>query len=249
MNLKQVAILGSAALLLGLIGCGKEESSGSSSDSDSGSSALPGSRSYSPRLSDADDAKALAVSGSRLVKAIISESLTGIEIFPHNDENDGLDPSNTGMINSRTYSTSTDYWKALFDIEHQTSADWAPLIDRENLPCVWGEVRPPAKAGELQPNNNAWIVVSGLSLSNSSCNMPVLVSWNVKTDQFILCGEVRASEMNSLVKIDGDYAVVVWMDGSSRVLKAKNQMIRLAEFYKSSDVHVPEGTTLRYLAP
>lgn len=199
---------------------------------------------------------AMSINGSNIVKKIVAENLTGIDIWPHNDENDGLDSSNTGMINSQTYSTSTDYFKKLFDIDNQTSTTWAPLIDKEELTKLWGFGVPPAQAGNLQANNVAWTIASGVSESNSPGKLPVMVSRNLDTSTFAKSGNETMSskktERPSLTKKPQPFGekgcVVVYKDGQGAFFESKNAT--LAEIYKDSPtITIPEGTTLKYLEP
>lgn len=200
---------------------------------------------------------AMSINGSNIVKKIVAENLTGtMDIWPHEDEQDGLDPANQGMINSQSYGTSTEYFKKLFDIDHQTQKDWAPLIDKEELPKLWGFGVPPAQAGNLQQNNVAWTIASGVSQSNAEDGLPVLISRNTDTSTFVKSGtetmSTKKTEKPSLTKFPQPFGekgcVIVYKSGVGAFFEQKNAT--LAEIYKNTPtITIPEGTQIKYIEP
>ncbi len=153
------------------------------------------------------------------------------------------------------YASSTEYFKKLFEIDRQTSAEWKPYIDGKLLEYVWGIGATPAPPGHLRPENVGWIVVAGASGID---NIPAFVSANVNPDMLIVKGTVdtvRDNRQIPLGKANGapmdlymnKGAVVVYNDGSAKTFMAEEFTIR--NVYNSKVVRIPEGVTLKYLKP
>ncbi len=197
------------------------------------------------------NASAMSMEGAKLVKGIMMQNVgrgTKSELWPHLTEDDGLDPTDTEDIAGSVYSTSTDYFKALFDIGNQTGYDWAPYVDRDLLRCLWSGpfASPQRRPGELASESVAWTIAAGFPQGTEG-TLPVLISSNVDTSSFAISGDCDMSR-HTPVRCTGDFAVVVYLNGSARVFDAKG--LTLADIYSQQpNMSFPEGIKLKYLHP
>ena len=128
------------------------------------------------------------MNGKKIVDGIIAANMDRQKVgkpsvWPHNDENDGKSKDATDIA-GKSYGTSTEYFKELFDIQHQTDGDnWRPYIDGYEPGWISGAGVAPHQPGNIQQANNAWIVASGITDEMGSF-MPVLVSRNADTAKF-----------------------------------------------------------------
>ena len=196
---------------------------------------------------------AMSMNGSKLVKAIVAKSVSGNDVWAHNDS-DGGKSDDTDMINGQDFGTSTDYFKKLFDIENETSSSWRPWIDGELKSTLWGFGVPPAKAGSLQQNSVGWTFVKGMP-ADAPGTIPVMVSRNVATDSFAKQGTTDMSSKKDVVGLkefpspfSDKGAVVIYKSGSGQALEARDA--RLCDIYKDQPVvNFTDGVTLEYMKP
>lgn len=201
----------------------------------------------------------MAIQGSNLIKGIMAGNIDRIAkgkptLWPHRTEADGLNSQDTDDIAGTPYGTSTEYFKALFDIQNQTSGDrWRPYIDVD-VKYLWGCGVGAATPGNLQQNNVAWTIVSGVTEEMDS-KIPALVTRNMDTSQFAVSAEKNMSTKTTEVTLGGTYpqpfgkkgAVVVTKDGAAMSLAARD--CRLKDIYQNAQINIPEGIELKYLEP
>ncbi|MCR5413386.1 MAG: type II secretion system protein [Kiritimatiellae bacterium] len=213
-----------------------------------------------PQIVDAkfkSDMSACSMQGAKLVKAIIMQNSSRgskSELWPHLTEDDGLTPTDSEDIAGTAFSTSTDYFKALFDITKQTSSDWSPYVDREIVSCLWGFGVPPAKPGDISKNNIAWTIAAGFPQGTEG-TLPVLVTRNVDTSQFAMSGDVNMADKTTVPELNKypqpfgkKGCVVVYLNGSGKTFPAKDA--RLCDIYSQQpNMSFAQGITLKYLEP
>ena len=68
-----------------------------------------------------------------------SQGLTSV--WPHETENDGLNTEDSDDIAGTKYSSSTEYFKELFDIDNYGKEDWAPYVSGVDIAVLGGEKR------------------------------------------------------------------------------------------------------------
>ena len=199
---------------------------------------------------------AMSFNGAKLVKAIIAESVSnanGEDFWAHRTEADGKS-DDTDRINGMSFSTSTDYFTKLFDIDNQTSSDWQPFIDKELVSTLWGFGVPPAKPGSLKAANVGWTVVCGMP-NDADGTIPVLVSRNVDTSNFAKSGTTNMGEQKTVPSLDKypqpfgkKGCVIVYKSGNAKGLQSRDA--RLCDIYREQpNVTFAEGITLEYLVP
>ena len=152
------------------------------------------------------------------------------DIWPK-DTTDGYDDDDKTLVGQ---TTSTEYFKYLFDIENKgNAANWKPYIDVD-IGTLSGCGAPGAAGTTLTQNNVAWLVLKNYSDGMADC-VPVLVSRNVavttlngkiqskvngdETEE-ILCGKGNGGEMDLSSLADKAW-VLVRKGGSASVIKAK----------------------------
>ena len=203
--------------------------------------------------------KTFAMNGRKIVQGIIAANTDraskGKEtIWPHNDENDGK-TTDTDDIAGKSFGTSTEYFKELFDITQQTSADnWMPYIDGYEASWLAGAGVPTAQPGNLLQANNGWVVVSGLT-NELGDFVPALVSRNADTANFAKTGQNDMSTKTERVTLGKRYpqpfgnkgCVVIYKGGGANTFKARDA--RLKDIYASNSFNIPDKITLKYLEP
>lgn len=157
-------------------------------------------------------------------------------------------------IYTKAYTSSTDYFKDLFDIENQTSGEHDPFIDCK-IDCLWGAGVPMAFSGKLTSDNVAWTILAGAN-DVSSGGIPVLVSRNVDTSLFPVSGNHDMDQRRDKVRLFdippfGTHgAVIVDRDMRARYIPARDGTIPLREIYEYAPmVKIPQGAKLKYLHP
>lgn len=194
----------------------------------------------------------MAKQGADIVNGIITESASGREnLWPHLTEADGLG-SDPDRIDGNAYSTSTDYFKKLFDIQNQTTGDWDPYIDAK-IECLWGNGVPAASSGQLEARNVAWSIVAGAA--DMSSPIPALVTRNVDCSQFAVSGQNDMSKNKTKIGLEKKPApfgkkgcIIILKGGEALALPARQ--CRLCDIYdKQPTVSIPDGITLKYLEP
>lgn len=245
---KSIKFTLTAALTAMFIGCDGDSSKGSNSSKSSADKSSNAVAVLANTIVDAmgnANANAMAMNGSKLVMSIIARSISGNDVWAHNDT-DGWMSDDPDMINGRNFTSSTEYFRALFDIENETSTAWRPWIDGELKRTLWGFGVPPAKAGELNPENVGWIFVKGMP-ADAPGTIPVLISRNVDPSQFATQGTNDMSAKKDELKFTGDFAIIVYKSGSSQVLE---RGARLCDVYKDQPVvDFTDGVKLEYMMP
>jgi prepilin-type N-terminal cleavage/methylation domain-containing protein len=157
-------------------------------------------------------------------------------------------------IYTKAYTSSTEYFKDLFDIENQTSGEHDPFIDVK-IECLWGNGVDKASPGQLTRDNVAWTILAGAKDAPSG-GIPALVSRNVDTSLFPVSGNHDMYNRRDRVKLFdippfGTHgAVIVTRDGSVRYISARDGTIPLNQIYeRSPSVKIPQTVKLKYLHP
>lgn len=193
----------------------------------------------------------MAKQGADIVNAINIEVKKSL--WPRAEAASGGDSSEEDIY-TKAYTTSTDYFKDLFDIENQTSGDeYAPFIDVK-VECLWGNGVDKASPGQLTRDNVAWTILAGAK-DISLGGVPVLVTRNADTAQFPVSGQNDMSskkEKINLEKFSTPFGkkgcVVVTKDGAAMPLAARES--RLCDIYeKAPAVNIPNSAKLKYLEP
>lgn len=198
------------------------------------------------------EAQVMLKRGADIVNAINIEGVRR-SLWPRAEAASGGDSSEEDIY-IKAYSTSTEYFKDLFDVENLTSGEHAPFIDVE-LECLWGNGVDKASPGQLTRDNVAWTILAGAKDAPSG-GIPALVSRNVDTSLFPVSGNHDMYNRRDRVKLFdipplGTHgAVVITTDGAALYIPAKNGTIPLNQIYeRSPSVKIPQAVKLKYLHP
>ena len=175
-------------------------------------------------------------------------------VWPHESEDDGLNPNDKEDIAGRAYGSSTDYFKELFDIENYGKDTWAPYVSGVDIAVLSGSGVPPFTGASLESKNVSWTVVSGMTDEMEDV-IPVLVTRNMSTDDFPTSGQQDMSTKTTTVKLGEKYplpfgnkaAIVIHKGGAANVVKSKYSKLYL--IYNKQSFTIPNGITLKYLEP
>lgn len=202
---------------------------------------------------------AAAMKGNRLFVAVTQanterEARGLTSVLPHQSEDDGLNPDDAEDIAGRQFGSSTEYFKALFDLDRYGSEKWTPYvagvdIDVLSLPGV-----PPFAGTALQSRNVAWTVLSGVT-SEMEDIVPIFVTRNIDTAQFPTSGSNDMSARHDEVELGGRYpqpfgkkaGVIVHKGGATQVVMPR--YAKLNYIYGQQSFSVPTGVTMKYLEP
>lgn len=176
---------------------------------------------------------AMAMRGRNLFVAITQANTdreaAGLSSVWPSEETEGLDEDDKQLIGA---SSSTDYFKYLFDFEHKGDASsWKPYIDVD-IGVLSGAGVPGAAGTTLKQDNVAWLVAKNVA-SEMADVVPVLVSRNVAYSDLntYIKGQIQGDESTEVKCGDGSGEkdtpfgnkgwVLVRKGGASQVIKAK----------------------------
>ena len=176
---------------------------------------------------------AMAMRGRNLFVAITQANTdreaAGLSSVWPSEETEGLDEDDKQLIGA---SSSTDYFKYLFDFEHKGDASsWKPYIDVD-IGVLSGAGVPGAAGTTLKQDNVAWLVAKNVA-SEMADVVPVLVSRNVAYSDLntYIKGQIPGDESTEVKCGDGSGEkdtpfgnkgwVLVRKGGASQVIKAK----------------------------
>ena len=121
------------------------------------------------------NATALAAKGRNLNMGIVrANAEREIDLWPRTEA-----AKNTGgeEVSGRAYGSSTEYFRALFDMANYGTAEWRPAVHGGLLSSLWGAGVPAMDNGSLEERNVAWIVAANVT-DETPDFMPVLISAN-----------------------------------------------------------------------
>ena len=172
---------------------------------------------------------AMAMRGRNLFVGITSANTereaSGLaDVWPK--DSDGAS-DNSDDIANKAASTTTQYFKDLFDIDNYGKAEWDPYVNVD-LGVLSGSGVPGMTGSTLESKNIAWVVVKNLT-SEVADVIPALVSRNVDFNS--LNGYLAKFDGTATTKVSmgGTYDqpfgnkawVLVRKGGASQVIKAK----------------------------
>ena len=148
-------------------------------------------------------------------------------VWPKSDT-EGLDDDDKQLIGA---STTTDFFKYLFDMDQYGSANWQPYVDVD-LSVLSGGGVPGLSGTTLQAENIAWVVIQNLQ-SETADVIPALVTRNVDYSSLgsnltqyngTSTTEIKCGKANGAT-YDTPFANKAWVlvrkGGAAQVIKAK----------------------------
>ena len=176
---------------------------------------------------------AMAMRGRNLFVAITQANTdreaAGLSSVWPSEDTEGLDDDDKKLIGA---SSTTEYFKYLFDIEHKNDASqWKPYVEVDIGVLSGGGVQG-ASGATINKNNIAWVVVQNVP-SEMADVVPVLASRNVCLDELnqALSSKIQGNEStvvncgNNKGESDVPFGnkgwVLVRKGGASQVIKSK----------------------------
>ena len=133
-------------------------------------------------------------------------------------------------VASRAYTSATDYFRALFDMERYGSADWEPTVGGELLSALWGCGVPGMSGQVLEKQNVAWIVAANVT-DEMPDFMPVLITANFNPSLLLRKWDGKTEDTKRLpigpesgakgVPFGNKGIVIVRKSGAAESIKAK----------------------------
>ena len=123
----------------------------------------------------------MAINGRKLIQGMIQANVerqgkSAGPIWPRTDvDKDRV--ASTDDIASHDSKSATDYFKALFDIDHYGSADWDPSVEGDLLSTLSGAGVPGMSGKTLTDRNIAWNIAANVT-DETPDFMPVLITAN-----------------------------------------------------------------------
>ena len=158
-------------------------------------------------------------------------------------------------ISGQSFSTSTEYFNALFDMRNYGKTDWMPYVNCD-LSVLSGTGNAYKGSGLLKDSNVDWLVLKGVT-DDLPDVFPVLISANVDPSSLITLGSfdgssktpIRLGRANGAAKdmFDNKACVVIYKSGAAYVFKVK--YATLENLYNRQGFTLPAGIVLEYLAP
>lgn len=163
----------------------------------------------------------------------------------------------TDDVAGKSYGSSTEYFRALFDTGHYGTTNWNPAVDGEFLRMLWGCGVPGMNGTQLESRNIAWTVAANVTdetpdfipvLITANFNPSLLLSkWDGKTDgeKRLPIGPGSGAEASPF----GNKAVViVRKSGAAEVIKARHltyDVLYKKQAFDLTNMNPP----LKYLTP
>ena len=160
----------------------------------------------------------------------------------------------TEDIAGMTFSTATDYFKELFDLDQFGSDQWSPYVSGVDIGVLSGSGVPGFTGKNIQPQNVTWIIASGLTDEMEDV-LPVLVTRNVayqqlKTDNYdgtstteIPVGKANGGESDT--PFSNKAWVLIRKGGAAQSIKIKYSKLNVV--YNRQSFTMPQDAQFMYL--
>ena len=174
----------------------------------------------------------MSMQGRKLVQGMIQANVerqgkSSGPVWPK-DQDESSQNASSDDIASKGASTSTQYFKDLFDIDHYGTSEWDPTVDGDLLSTLSGCGVQGMTGKTLDKNNVAWVIAKNV-VDETQDFIPVLVTRNV--DFNALNGSLNQfdGQTDTKVKLGGTYDqpfsnkgfVLVRKSGAAESLKQK----------------------------
>ena len=193
---------------------------------------------------------AMASNGRKLHQAITLANTSretagkGTTVWPKTSQDQGAgDSSGEQDIGDMTFSSTTEWFKKLFDMENYGSTDRHAEVEDLDLNVLSGSGVPSVAGNTLEPKNIAWVVVANIQDGIPDC-IPVLVTRNV--DYKMLDSNLAQYDGKTATRVPigkGEYTtpfqdkawIVVRKGGGVDTIKAKYSTLDVAFKQQSFD--------------
>lgn len=173
-------------------------------------------------------------------------------VWPKSDT-DGLDDDDKNLIGA---STTTDFFKYLFNMDKYGSSDWQPYVDVD-LGVLSGGGVPGLSGTTLQDKNIAWVVIQNMQ-SETADVIPAIVTRNVDYSSLgsnltqyngTSTTEIKCGKANGAT-YDTPFANKAWVlvrkGGAAQVIKAKYSKLNV--IFNRQGFDNSGSDTMKYLS-
>ena len=203
------------------------------------------------------NASTLSIQGRKIIIGIIQANIEREgklgPVWPRTN----VDGGGTDDIASHVSTSATDYFNALFDMEHYGTAEWDPVVDGELLSALSGAGVPGMSGRRLESRNVAWNIAANVT-DETPDFMPVLISANFNPKLLAPCRFDGRDDTplpigpksGAATSMFGDKAIViVRKSGAAEVIKKK--YLTRATLYnnQSFDISGSEKIPIKWLTP
>ena len=161
----------------------------------------------------------------------------------------------TEDIAGKSFGTSTEYFKELFDIDSYGKDSWSPYVSGVDMNVLSGAGVPPFSGQNLDSKNVMWIVAQGLTDEMEDV-IPALITRNCQSDTLITSGSFNGQTKTTVGvgkanggESDTPFANKAWIcirkGGGTSVIKAKYSKLYLV--YNQQSFTIPTGSDFSYL--
>ena len=173
----------------------------------------------------------MAMQGRKLIQGMIQANIErqgklGL-VWPK-DQDESSQNASSDDIASKGASTTTQYFKDLFDIDHYGTSEWDPTVEGDLISALSGCGVQGMSGKSLEKNNIAWVIAKNV-VDETQDFIPVLVTRNV--DFNALNGSLNQfdGQTDTKVKLGGTYDqpfsnkgfVLVRKSGAAEQIKQK----------------------------
>ncbi|MBQ1345935.1 MAG: type II secretion system protein [Kiritimatiellae bacterium] len=201
---------------------------------------------------------ACKMNGKKLFDAITSAGLQHPDqdecaLWPRTSDNKGGDDTD---IVGKTYGTSTEYFKDLFDLENYGTQKWnSYLKGLANVDVLYGCGVPAFQGKKIEPRNVMWCVAQGVT-SDIDEVVPVLVTRNGNIESLFTTGTFAGTENTEVgigkdnggesnTPFGADSFIVVRKGGGVDVVESRYS--KLYQIYKNKSFTIDTSSQFKYL--
>lgn len=201
---------------------------------------------------------ACKMNGKKLFDAITTAGLSHPDqdecaLWPRTSDNVGSDNTE---ITGKTYGTSTDYFKDLFDLDNYGTQKWnSYLKGSANVDVLYGCGVPPFQGKNIQAKNVMWCVAQGVT-SDIDEVVPVLVTRNSQIESLFTTGTFSGTENTEVgigkdnggesnTPFGADSFVVVRKGGGVDAVESRYS--KLYQIYKNKSFTIESASQFKYL--
>ena len=126
----------------------------------------------------------MSIQGRKLIMGIVQANIDrqgkADPLWPKDKDENSSDEGDQDIASKS--GTTTDYFKALFDMDNYGKSEWNPSVDGELLSSLWGCGVPGMSGQTLEKRNIAWAMVKNI-VDETPDFMPVLITRNVTVSE------------------------------------------------------------------
>ena len=128
------------------------------------------------------DLLVMAINGRKLIMGIVQANIDRqgklSPLWPRMWQEKDASNTSSDDVSARAYRSATDYFNALFDMEHYGTPEWDPSVDGELLSTLGKNA---VVNGKINPAGLDWCIAANITVEDQDF-LPVLVSANINPE-------------------------------------------------------------------